>query len=48
MHRRKVGFVPPFSVSPKELEAREMEEKAGESFREWTQKYLEPTHEEQR
>ena len=43
MHLRKVGFAPPFSVSPEELGGRRTEAEAGESFREWTRQYLEKT-----
>jgi hypothetical protein len=46
MHLRKVGFVPPFSVSPEGLGGRKMEGEAGRSFREWTRRYLEPTEDE--
>lgn len=42
MHRRLVGFVRPLSLDPEELEPRQMEAEASRSFREWTQRYLEP------
>jgi hypothetical protein len=46
MHRRLVSFVPPFTVTPEELEPRKAEAEAGESFREWTRQYLEKTEDE--
>lgn len=42
MHRRKVGFVRPFSLSPEEFGEREVETRAGRSFREWSRRYLGP------
>lgn len=40
MHQRRVGFTRPLSLSPEELGGRELEARAGKSFRDWSRRYL--------
>ncbi len=47
MHQRKVGFVRPLSLRPEDLLGRETETRAGQSFREWSRRYLEAKKGEQ-